>query len=124
MICSRCGNDKQIEIHHIIHRARGGKNNPDNLKPLCRGCHDYQHSLEDIMEHIADNKRKNQVARLKIWEYRLEVLETLNTPELIRERGFTSYWIDIKTHYMGREVKNYNPPQIQYGLKFEDKKES
>lgn len=112
-ICSRCGSSNQIEKHHIVYRVNGGSNDPDNIKDLCRACHDYQHSLENIQSHIQRSIKRKQTARLKIWQYRLQVLETLNTPELIRVNGFTSYWTDIKTHYMSREVKVFESPIVE-----------
>ena len=107
--CSRCGGDKNIEKHHIKHRANGGTNDPENLVDLCRGCHDYQHTKENILAHMKRNKERNQLARFKIWEYRLHVLEKFNTPELVKERGYKPYFDDVKTHYMSREVKAFIP---------------
>ena len=115
-ICSRCGNDKQIETHHIKHRANGGGNEPDNLTRLCRACHDYQHAKESIQFHIQKNKERNQFYRLKIWEYRLHVLKELNKPKIIRYQGYRSWWKDVKTHYMSREVKAFVPPAEQLTL--------
>ena len=31
------------EVHHILPVSRGGTNSPDNLKALCRSCHEKAH---------------------------------------------------------------------------------
>lgn len=117
MACYRCTSGKRIEKHHIIHRAHGGIDDPSNLRDLCNACHDYQHALGDILSHIKKCEERTQIARLKIWQYRLSVLEALNTPEIIKETGvYTSYWTDKKTHYMSREVKLYTPAKDQLNL--------
>lgn len=101
--CSRCGSLTHLETHHIKRRAHGGGDEPDNLMRLCAGCHDYQHAHDNIMRQISRNsKRPKQQA---IWQHRLQVLEQLNAPELIRDHGYTSYWSDVTTHYMSREAK-------------------
>jgi hypothetical protein len=43
--CQRpgCGNTRFLEEHHIIPRARGGGNDPDNLITLCSACHGLVH---------------------------------------------------------------------------------
>jgi len=107
MNCIRCGNTKNIEKHHIRHRADGGSDDSENLCNLCRGCHDYQHALDNITEHIRKCNKKHQWARLLIWRYRLQVTEEFNKPEIIIERGYKPYWDDVKTHYMSREVKDF-----------------
>jgi hypothetical protein len=48
-----------------------------------------------------------------MWIFRLGILEAFNTPELVNERGFKSYWDCPQTHYgvwypkilIGRELK-------------------
>jgi len=44
--CQRCkgkSKDRRLEVHHIIHRADKGSDEPDNLKTLCKTCHDKVH---------------------------------------------------------------------------------
>ena len=38
-----CGNTRFLEIHHVIPRARGGTNAPENLRVLCSACHRFHH---------------------------------------------------------------------------------
>ena len=70
--CAVCGSNRQLEIHHVIKRSRGGSNNPQNLVCLCHLCHcqvhgervrpvaldDFPLSAEDteqaIVEYLAD----------------------------------------------------------------------
>jgi hypothetical protein len=108
-ICSRCGSDYKVEIHHIVFRSWGGSSLPDNLEPLCQGCHDYQHAKEQIINNIigyldqikrlVDDKRKDFLTRkIGINFYRLEILENNNSVLFIKQRGYFKYWDDESTH--------------------------
>lgn len=46
MICQRCGEKSNIHRHHIIMKADGGNDEPDNIMPLCVSCHMEWHALE------------------------------------------------------------------------------
>lgn len=41
--CSDCGTagDKRnpLQMHHIVWRSRGGSNEPENLRTMCKLCH-------------------------------------------------------------------------------------
>lgn len=41
--CAVCGSTRQLEIHHIVKRSRGGGNDPANLVCLCHICHSLVH---------------------------------------------------------------------------------
>ena len=38
-----CDHVKFLEVHHVVPRARGGQNGPENLITLCSACHRLQH---------------------------------------------------------------------------------
>ncbi|MGD9546420.1 MAG: HNH endonuclease [Candidatus Krumholzibacteriia bacterium] len=38
-----CRNTRFLEVHHVLPRARGGTNRPDNLITLCGACHRHIH---------------------------------------------------------------------------------
>ncbi|MGD9548824.1 MAG: HNH endonuclease [Candidatus Krumholzibacteriia bacterium] len=40
---SGCTNTRFLEVHHVLPRARGGTNRPDNLITLCGACHRHVH---------------------------------------------------------------------------------
>ncbi|MBA7689653.1 hypothetical protein ES703_98161 [subsurface metagenome] len=110
MACIRCGREEKIENHHIIARIKGGGDEPENKEKLCSACHDYEHAQRDILEGIQfwEDKlgRARKVsrrlairARLELLRHRLEVLDSLNSPEQIRLTGkYTTYWNDETTH--------------------------
>lgn len=48
--CARCNTTHALELHHRRPVIHGGTNDPDNLVPLCYGCH-TKHA-GDFTEHI------------------------------------------------------------------------
>lgn len=42
--CVICSYNRIINIHHIIHRSKGGTNDVDNLITLCPNCHSLVHN--------------------------------------------------------------------------------
>lgn len=105
MSCIRCGRNEQIEEHHIVERLRGGSDEPENKEKRCEPCHKYEHTWRRLQASLEYERRRGQQDRIKCYEHRLEVLEKLNTPELIRERGtYLSYWTDRSTRYLPRRI--------------------
>lgn len=57
------------------------------------------------MGSLEYERQRGQKNRIGCYEHRLEVLDRLNTPELIRERGtYLSYWTDRTTRYLPRRI--------------------
>lgn len=48
--CAVCGSTRQLEIHHMIKRSRGGSNKPENLICLCHICHSLIHGDRPMPE--------------------------------------------------------------------------
>ena len=47
--CRDCGSRKNLQVHHIISIASGGEvYSLDNLKTLCKECHEERHGQEQI----------------------------------------------------------------------------
>jgi 5-methylcytosine-specific restriction endonuclease McrA len=46
--CELCGEKRQLDLHHKIHRSQGGTDKPDNLMFLCRMCHMKFHNIKVI----------------------------------------------------------------------------
>lgn len=55
--CEECGWNQSkwrketprfLELHHIVHHAKGGTNTADNLRCLCNVCHDELHKRERL----------------------------------------------------------------------------
>lgn len=106
MNCIRCGSPDEIEEHHIKERSQGGGDEAENKEPLCSACHDYEHAKRKILASLEKARKQRQLERIAVFEHRLEVLEDLNTPSLIRERRhYQTWWIDETTHYMPRYKK-------------------
>lgn len=43
LVCEKCGSNDRVERHHIIHKAKKGKDILLNLKLLCHSCHRREH---------------------------------------------------------------------------------
>ena len=46
--CVECGGNKDLHVHHVVHRKHGGTNDPDNLVTLCKWCHAEHHKDEPV----------------------------------------------------------------------------
>ena len=53
--CLYCGREA-AEYHHVIKKSERGTNNPENLAPLCRQCHNAIH-------HGTDTEYRNSVLK-------------------------------------------------------------
>jgi len=99
--CIRCGSVDNLENHHVVGRVDGGGDDVENKEWRCCPCHHFEHTKRRIMRALVDIREQGQADRVLVLERRLEVLENLNTPDLIRERGiYQSYWVDESTHYL------------------------
>jgi 5-methylcytosine-specific restriction endonuclease McrA len=127
MNCIRCGREEKIELHHIKPKVEGGSDDTENKEPLCSACHDYEHAKQNIIKTLERERKRRQSKRVAVLEHRLDVLETLNTPELIRQRRtYQTWWIDESTHEYPRyekvgrerreETKEQDSPQIAMEL--------
>ena len=73
---------------------------PKNKRYLCRGCHDYRHAREDALSELDKALRRGgQPVRVSMWVFRLGLIEMANTPEKVKEHGYTPYWKFSETHY-------------------------
>jgi len=103
--CIRCGRTEQIEKHRIVEGIRGGTYEPENVENRCEPCHKYEHVWRSVRASLEYERQRGQKDRIKCYEHRLEILEALNTPEIIRERGtYLSYWTDNSTRYLPRRI--------------------
>ena len=61
-----CGSARFLEVHHVLSRAAGGSNRPDNLVTLCSACHRLTHSLPlhgDALAHTSHGSTHDQQPR-------------------------------------------------------------
>lgn len=49
--CANCGSSLDIEYHHVVPLALGGRNKLTNIIPLCHVCHQIAHGSKNI-RHI------------------------------------------------------------------------
>lgn len=46
--CQSCGSDRRVEVHHLTY-ARLGCELPDDVRVLCRKCHENAHGIGDYV---------------------------------------------------------------------------
>lgn len=46
--CLRCRKQRDLSVHHVVHRAHGGSNHLPNLQTLCLSCHAYVHNVLEL----------------------------------------------------------------------------
>ncbi len=122
MNCVRCGGTDNLEDHHIVEKLHGGSDEPENKEWRCEPCHKYEHTYRGVEASLAYEQGRGQANRIRCYEHRLEVLDRLNTVELIRERGtYLSYWTDRSTRYLPRKIltKEESEFQLRFNLLLE-----
>ncbi len=50
--CAVCGSNRQLEVHHVVKRSRGGANTMQNLVCLCHRCHCLVHGERVMPEGL------------------------------------------------------------------------
>lgn len=56
IFCKMCGS-VAVDIHHIIPKGRGGKDEAENLIALCRDCHTLAHEHKISEEELFNRLR-------------------------------------------------------------------
>lgn len=77
--CELCGYSEHpeiLEVHHIIPRCDGGKNEDSNLQVLCPNCHTLTDRSESFDDHFIRVKFEHRL-RTKKWN--------TNNPERLKE---------------------------------------
>ena len=42
--CQLCGSHRNLEVHHVRRRSKGGEDSPSNLLTVCHDCHAQIHA--------------------------------------------------------------------------------
>lgn len=58
--CQECNYYKHLEVHHIIPKSKGGKDNPENLITLCQRCHAKKHGFASRTNRRGRKARRNR----------------------------------------------------------------
>ena len=67
--CAVCSSNRQLEVHHIIKRSRGGSNDVQNLVCLCHDCHCIAHGERVRPLHLEGVPVTAEDVELAIVEY-------------------------------------------------------
>ena len=116
--CQRCSlkgvRKHPIEAHHIKAFAfyPDLRFEVNNGITLCKECHKCETSRLNLVAQLEGARDRGQQDRLVCRQHRLDVLEKFNTIELIRERGYLSYWTDNSTHYLPRLLPTKKEAQL------------
>lgn len=96
--CERCKKNTNLEREHIIPLSKGGKDESNNLRYMCKSCHDFRHSQDKILTRIKRfEKRDPDGWKIKMWYYRLGILKKIN-PINNKTQEYVSYWSERTTH--------------------------
>jgi len=115
--CIRCGCSERIENHHITPKSEGGGDEIENKEPRCQACHKYEHAKRHIIASLEKARRQKQPKRIVVFANRLEALEELNTPKLIKQYGYRSWFeCNDSLHYLPLYEKVIKNNPAQYNL--------
>ena len=92
----RCQNERWLHTHHIIHRANGGTNNPENLTTLCSTHHMLVHQLSLPIDGQISWLREPAVPYTADFKYRVQAANRFLT--VVIEEG------DCSFRHWGREI--------------------
>ena len=56
--CENC-NKTSVDLHHLIFKSQGGKDNIENLVALCRECHIFAHNSKIFNNELKQKHLKN-----------------------------------------------------------------
>lgn len=102
--CAVCDSNRQLEIHHVIRRSRGGGNHPDNLVCLCHICHCLVHG-----ERVMPDAYRRSLGPLRPEDVELAVVEYL--ADYYAENEGRAWWPwsdDRATDARARDARRHN----------------
>ena len=96
LVCCNCGNEQDLEYHHIIPLSLGGQNKLSNLCCLCNNCHSLLHFGENKnISHSEATKQGLQRAKERGTQLgrpkgtKLVTKKSLEAKELIKKLNYT-----------------------------------
>ena len=114
-ICSFCGKEKDLTIHHLVAQKYRGNDNPDNLMPhICRDCHDQiENNLDKSRGDIGAGKSFAPLPNFMIGS----VPAQMNTGSIYLDEQGKNY-IDVGSPFYGMSchIKDYGQKQIEMAL--------
>ena len=57
-MCAACGATTDLDYHHLVPRARGGEDSPENIIVLCRRCHNRLHEKNGKERLLGETSRE------------------------------------------------------------------
>ena len=103
-ICQYCGKKinvgERIEMHHIIHRAKGGTDKPDNMALLHEKCHHKMHTRNDFAK-LKKNKQYKAESFMNVLRKRLRE----RYPDAVETFGYIT---QVKRNELGLPKTHYN----------------
>lgn len=98
--CEHCGHAivKELEVHHLEERARGGGNQLRNLAVLCDSCHDKHHAGDITIPPLTQTSEGLE---------RLPVPPELSNPKKQRVSIKKKAWTDEEAGFIRKALEQY-----------------
>ena len=80
--CRVCGKSSKkdtsvrLEVHHVLRRADGGSDTPDNVVTLCHECHEAHHQKKKVLKFKNPPTHKNEAHMNSMRQYLREAIFT------------------------------------------------
>ncbi len=114
-VCSFCGEEKDLTIHHLVAQKYQGNDEPTNLRPdICRDCHNQiESNIDKTRGDIGAGKLVAPTQNFTIGNIQAKV----NTGSVYLDEQGKSY-IDVGSPFYGMSchIKNQGQKQIEMAL--------
>lgn len=109
-VCCNCGKEcgNKIEYHHVVPLERGGKDEIENLKPLCYECHSRV--------HFPFERKKPERTGRKRKEYDPELMDSVFTRYVNKELSETGAKRELGTGCHIKDMVQFKEWAAEHGV--------
>lgn len=110
MTCFWCGKEA-VDTHHLFRRSSKPEwiENPDNLLPLCRKCHDYatnEKVFEELLQQTFFAKQREPKLSIEYIAKELQERSNISPREIVRFRNWLAgEYVFLSTRYVEAKIQ-------------------